>query len=258
MRYAKGTLSVSATRDIPLLLQARNSKFITHEQLFEFMESASFERSRNSFNWRVKRLLDSGYIASCKGNFGRGTMVYRITADGLVQLEDHGHFASALNSKTLHLPHPSQVHHALELNAVHLSLIRAHLLVRWQSDVETASLNTISRAPLEKDYDAIVDVWNGKQLARFGLEYERTLKSAAAYDKVRLALGQDGKIGCVLYLTSGLDVILHLSHELSGVPKRMAFATASVFRKHLLDTSVITNPSQPQIEFRELLRGGMF
>jgi hypothetical protein len=255
MRYAKGTLSVSASRDIPLLLQVRNSKFITHDQLFEFVQSASFERSRNSFNWRVKRLLGSHYISGCNGNFGRGTAVYRITADGLNQIEDHGHFAAALNSKTLHLPHASQIHHALELNAIHLALIRAHLLIRWQSDVETASSNTISRSPLEKDYDAIVDVWNGKQLARFGLEYERTLKGAAVYDRVRLALGQDGKIGCVLYLTSGFDIVLHLAHELSGLPKRMAFATASIFREQLLDTPVVIHPDQPQAPFRELLRG---
>lgn len=255
MRYATGTLSISVARDIPLLLQVRNSKFIAHDQLFEFMQMGGYERSRNSFNWRLKRLLDSQYIAACEGKFGRGTVVYRITVDGLHQLENHGHFATALNSKTLHLPHASQVHHALELNAVHLSLNRAQLLIRWQSDVETASSNTISRMPLEKDYDAIVDVWNGKQLARFGLEYERTLKSAAAYDKVRLALSHDGKIGCVLYLTSGSDVVVHLAHELSGVPKRIAFATANVFREQLLDAPVFTHPNQPQVRFRDLLSG---
>ena len=37
MRYAKGTHSISASRDIPLLMQVRNSKFITHQQLFSFM-----------------------------------------------------------------------------------------------------------------------------------------------------------------------------------------------------------------------------
>ena len=33
MRYAKGGLVISAERDIPLLLQVRNSRFVSHAQL---------------------------------------------------------------------------------------------------------------------------------------------------------------------------------------------------------------------------------
>ena len=255
MRYARGTLAVSPTRDIPLLARVRNSRFITHQQLFEFMQSGSYEYSRNSFNWRIHRLLNTGHISICEGKFGHGVMVYRITQDGLLQLENHGQFATVLNSRSGHLPHPSQVHHALELNSIHLSLIRARVLAAWQSDVEVSSSNTVSRSPLEKDYDAIVDVWNGDKLARFALEYERTLKSSRKYSRIRLALENENRIGCVLFLTSGPEIVLHLAHELSGVPQRLAFATASAFRERLLDTSVITHPHQPEVHFRQLLRG---
>lgn len=255
MRYARGTISVSLNRDIPLLALVRNSKFITHQQLFELMQSGRYEYSRHSFNWRMKRLVDSKYVSICEGNFGGGAVVYRITADGLLQLETHGQFAAVLNSRTLHLPDPSQVQHALELNSIRIALLRADVLAGWQSDVETASSNTIAEGPLKKDYDAIVDVWNGNQIARFALEYERTLKSARQYEKVRSALEDENRLGCFLYLTSGFEVVLHLAHELSGIPKRLAFATATAFRHRLLDTPVILHPHCPEVIFKQLLRG---
>ena len=253
MRYPKGTFVVSRERDIPLLLQVRNSRFITHQQLFEFMLHGGQDYSRNTFDWRTKRLVCAEYIFRCQGQFGKGSTVYRITPSGLLQLEDHGHFATVLNSKTEHLPHPSQVLHALELNAIHLALLHADVLAIWRSDVETASANTLSRVPLAKDYDAVVDVWNNDNLARFALEYERTLKSARQYDKIAQALESEDQIGCILYVTAGAEIVDHLVQELSGIPKRLAFATAREFRNGLLDTPVVIHCNQPKVPFRQLL-----
>jgi len=255
MRFARGSVSVSETRDIPLLLHVRNAKFISHDQLFHILQMAALEYSRESFNWRVKRLSSGHYLSACEGDFGNGTVVYRITRRGLTQLESNGHFAAVLNSKTQHLPHPSQVHHALELNAIQLELAREKILVAWKSDVEAASWNTVSRNPLEKDYDAVVDVWNRATAARFGLEYERTLKSGQQYDRIRRALETEDKLGCILYLTAGEEMSLHLANELSGVPKRLAFATAKAFRASLLDTMVTVFPGQPEVPFRSQLHG---
>jgi hypothetical protein len=255
MRYAKGTLSISASRDIPLLVQIRNSRFITHQQLFEFAQLAALESSRRCFGWRVQRLLASRNISVCEGIFGRETAVYCIARQGLRALENHCKFATVLNSATQHLPHPSHADHALELNSIQLALAHGNVLISWQSDVETASANTVSTRPLEKDYDAIVDVWNSHTMARFALEYERTLKSAQQYGKICRALEAETAVGCVLYLTSGEEISMHLAHELSGISKRLAFATAAAFRKNLLDTMVLTHPSDPEVSFRTQLRG---
>lgn len=257
MRYAKGTFSISESRDIPLLVQIRNSRFISHRQLFEFMQLAGIEYSRESFNWRVHRLKSANYISAWKSYFGSGSLVYSISRPGLVELENFGRFATVLNSKTQHLPHLSQIPHALELNSVQLELIRKNLLISWKSDVEVASSNTVSAEALEKDYDAIVDVWNDQTASRFALEYERTLKSLQQYAKVRRALEAEDKVGCILYLTSGEEICLHLANEFSGVAKRLAFATAREFREHLLDTMVMLYPGESRVPFRSQL-GGMF
>jgi hypothetical protein len=244
---------ISAERDIPLLRQVRNSRFVTHGQLFEFMKFGGFDRNRDSFRWRVKRLVECGQLDVCREVNGFGCPVYRIARGGIAWLEHHGQFAASLNSNTKHLPHLSQVLHSLELNRVQLALAQANQLAGWQSEVEVASFNAISRSPYGKDYDAIVDVWVGDTTARFALEYERTLKSSRRYAGIREALQGERRIGCILYLTSGVEILVHLVHELGPVNKCLAFASAGDFAKGLLDTSVVTGQDAEISRFRDLL-----
>ena len=254
MRYVKNSVVVQTDRDIPLLRQVRNSKFASHEQLFELMTFGGHECSRDSFGWRVRRLVKAGFLGICEGTFGAKSVVYRVTYKGIALLEHHGHFTTVLHSKTKHLPHTSQVFHSLELNRIQLALARQNLLANWQSEIEVASFNTISCAPYEKDYDAIVDVWIGEKTARFALEYERCLKSYRHYDRIRAALQAERQVGCILFLTSGMEVLVHLIHELNPVANKLAFAYARDFEQMLLDTRVVTTGNLAGTRFRELLQ----
>ena len=254
MRYAKNSVVVQVERDIPLLRQVRNSKFVSHPQLFELMRFGGRECSRDSFNWRVRRLLRAKFISLCEGSFGAPSSVYRISHEGIALLEYHGQFTTVMHSKTKNLPHIAQVFHSLELNRIHLALAAQNLLANWQSEIEIASFNTISSNPYRKDYDAIVDVWIGNRKARFALEYEHSLKSYRQYDRIRDALGAERQVGCILYLTSGMEVLLHLVQELQSVPRILAFANASSFRERLLETNVITGRNLAGTQFRELLQ----
>ena len=83
MRYAEDSVVVSAERDIPLLRQVRNSKFVSHIQLFELMKFGGLERSRDSFNWRVRRLVKCESCRSVTEVLARAQSVYRITETGL-------------------------------------------------------------------------------------------------------------------------------------------------------------------------------
>jgi len=254
MRYAKNSLVINPERDIPLLRQVRNSRFASHNQLFEFMQYGGLDHCRSSFNWRVRRLVSAGQLSVCQGVFGAGSAVYRITKDGLILLEHHGQFTSVLHSKTEHLPHPSQVLHSLELNRIQLALARKNLLAGWHSEVEIASFNTVSRAPYQKDYDAIVDVWVDDKKVCFALEYERSLKSARQYERVRQALQSECQVACVLYLTAGVEILVHLLHEFDSVNMNLAFANAGDFGELLLETTVVTNRRASGMKFRDLLQ----
>ena len=254
MRYAKNGLVIQAGRDIPLLRQVRNAKFISHAQLFDLMRFGAWERSRDSFNWRIRRLLNAGHLAICEGFCGAGSAVYHITRDGIHLLEHHGEFATVLHSNTQHLPHPSQIFHALQLNAIQVALANQNLLAGWQSEIEVASINTISRAPYQKDYDAVVDVWISDKTVRFALEYERTLKSARHYERIREALHRERQVACILYLCSGMEVLVHLIHEFESLPVNIAFANAKDFGQKLLETRVVTPTNLTGLTLVELLQ----
>ena len=254
MRYAKNNVVVRAERDVPLLRQVRNSKFVSHSQLFALMRFSGSESSRDCFSWRVRRLVKAGFLSICGGSFGAESAVYRITREGIALLEHNGQFTTVLHSKTEHLPHPSQVYHSLELNRIQLALANENLLACWQSEIEIASLNTISSTPYQKDYDAIVDVWNGDRRSRFALEYERSLKSYRQYDRIRTALQAEREVRHILYLASGMEVLVHLVRELNSVPEKLAFANAKDFEQMLLDTRVITSHSLAGSIFREFLQ----
>ena len=254
MRYVKNSVVIQAERDIPLLRQLRNSKFASHSQLFELMRFGGSECSRDSFGWRVRRLLKAGFLSICKGEFGSESAIYRITREGVALLEHYGQFTTVLHSRTEHLPHASQVFHSLELNRIQLALASENLLANWQSEIELASFNTISCSPYQKDYDAIVDVWVGEKTARFALEYERCLKSYRQYDRIRSALQAERQVGWILFLTSGMEVLVHLIHELNPLPNKLAFANARDFEQMLLETSVVTASNLAGTNFRELLQ----
>lgn len=254
MRYAKNGLAIQMGRDIPLLRQERNSKFVSQHQLFDLMHSGGWERSRDSFNWRLRRLLNARFVDICEGFFGAGSAVYRITRDGIHLLEHHGEFTTVLHSNTQHLPHTSQIFHALQLNSVQIALAKQNLLAHWQSDIEVASYNTISKTPYRKDYDAVVEVWLNGRTVKFALEYERTLKGAQHYERIRNALSSERQIGCVLYLSSGMEVLVHLLHEFQALSANIAITNASDFNHSLLDTRVLTPWNLSGMAFREFLQ----
>ena len=254
MRYLKGTFVITRERDIPLLLHVRNCRFVAHSQLLELLQYDAAAPCRNTYNWRVQRLLRTGHIQRVEGESFRGTPVYTITPKGLAELESHGEFAVVLNSRTRRMPDTHQVFHSLELNAIRLCLAHNGLLVNWQSEVELASINMVSHAPYQKDYDAIVKIWIGKEVREFALEYERSLKNSRQYESIREALASERQIECILYLAADHAILIALLHQLSPSPKRVGFLTAKAFREQLLDASVTVDRNRPMIPLEEFLR----
>jgi hypothetical protein len=254
MRYPKGTFVITAERDIPLLRQVRNSRFVAHGQLFELLHRDAVASCRSTFNWRVHRLLKTRHIERLQSVSWQGSPVYSITQNGLIELESQGEFAIALHSRTRRMPDRAQVFHALELNAIRLALGRNGLLVSWQSEVEISSKNMVSGTPYQKDYDAIVKVWVDNEPREFALEYERCLKGAKQYEMIRAALEAERQIGYVLYLVADPDLLLALLHQLTPLSKHLGFATARSFREQLLATSVITDASRALVPLEKFLQ----
>ena len=131
MRYIKDCISLSSEHDYPLLRQVLRSGFITHDQLFEFTRLGKYESNRSTFNWRARRLTKYGLIAQHMVPSARKAFVYSITPAGELELAGIGEQFLATPAKPDRNNKELQVAHSLELSSIHLSLLRAGLLVRW-------------------------------------------------------------------------------------------------------------------------------
>ena len=253
MRYPRGSIVISADGDIPLLREVRNSKFVSRIQLFSLLGGPASLRP-STFTGRLKRLADRQYVRALPQVVWHGSEVYSISPRGLMELESQGEFAVRLHSGTRHMPYPLHVYRALELNDIRLAMVGASLLAGWESKLEIASTNLVS-AKFQKDYDAVARVWSGEQIREFALEYERSLKAACRYVRMREALENERGVAAVLYLTSSPDLMFALLYHLTPTAKPIAFATAREFHRHLMATLVFTDPRRPPVTLDHFLAG---
>jgi len=244
MRYCKGSFVISLDKDIPLLLYVRNCKFISHQQLFEFLQRDGVATSRGSYNWRVQRLLKRHYLESVNSMRWQGCPVYSIARDGLLELETVGECAMAFNSATRQRRDQAAVFHAVELNAIRLALADQGVLIDWKTEIQVSSHNMVAEEPYQKDYDAIVRLLARDHVREFALEYERTLKSVKRYEKILDELEAEYQVDCIVYLTADPVLLRTLVPRLMPIGKRIAFTTARAVREQSLAAPVLAYPGQ--------------
>ena len=144
MGFQKGSISLSPGHDVPLLLQVLHSQFITHDQLFEFMRIGCYEFQKPSFNWRVRRLVESGLLERQCAQPVTPEPIYSITNIGKLMLADH---CPVMDSRR-HKDAASHVNliHSLQLNRLHLSLALQDVLADWQSEMAIRAKNEFTPA----------------------------------------------------------------------------------------------------------------
>ena len=79
MRFAKGSIEVNSGQDMQLLRQVVHSKFVTHDQLFEFMTLGAYENKQDRHStgafgdWWSTDFLERHYVPEISKKY-----VYRI------------------------------------------------------------------------------------------------------------------------------------------------------------------------------------
>jgi len=198
MGFQKGSITLSPVKDVPLLLQVLHSRFITHDQLFEFMLLGFYELKRASFNWRVRRLVQNGLLNRLCARPVTASPVYSITSVGALMLADHCPVLD--NGKQKDATTSVHLTHSLDLNELHLSLARQGVLEEWQSEVTIRVKNELTASGYVKDYDAIVTVRIDSRPVSFALEYERTVKKTKDYLRIRGLLERESRLRRFLYI----------------------------------------------------------
>jgi len=238
MRYPKGSIQLNQSRDLPLLRQILRSEFVAHSQLFEFMQLNHYERSRKSFDWRLRRLVDRELVRrqttpNCSGEF-----VYSVASGAAVLLQGMGEYCLVGHDRFNGKEAERSVAHSIGLNEIHLSVLRAGVLVRWVGPTEVRSQNELTGFGFAKDYDAVVTVRARGGEQRFALEYERSPKPLRYYRDVAAALGREAQVSHVLYLVSNYDLLQFISGLFRNSKCRVLFGLVKDWHAQLLDMPV--------------------
>ncbi len=238
MRYRKGSIELSQSRDLPLLRQILRSEFATHTQLFEFMRLNHYERSRKSFDWRLRRLVRYGFVLQREMPACGAQPVYSVGRTGALLLQGLGEYYLLGNERGNPNRVEPSVLHSIELNEIHLTLLRSGLLSRWIPAIEVRSQNELTRFGYAKDYDAIVTMHTDTGEERFALEYERTPKGAKFYRAISANLAHEQHVDRILYLASNYDLLRFVSTFFTNAKFPVYFGLARDWHERLLDMRV--------------------
>ena len=251
MRYAKGAIQLNQAYDYPLLRQVLRSDFILHHQLFEFLEIGHYERSRQSFAWRVRRLLRHGLLRSQNVAIFGGDLVYSVAPLAANHLRGSGE--ACLVSLSRPRPSPVSLLHAVELNEIHLSALRSGLSMYWTYAIEIRCQNELTQFHYAKDYDAVVRVGSNGHESRLALEYERTPKAKSYYEEVARAVGEETTVSCILYLVPGCHMLSYVSRHFSKTSARVCFGLVRDWHAAQLNMPVTKPGSYVTHRLQELL-----
>lgn len=256
MRYWKGSITLSSTRDYPLLRHVLQSVFITHNQLFELLKLDYCVSSRNAFNNRVLRLVKHGLLIRRERLVANHDIVYSLSATAASALGLNGNPLGHSTSKGNPNITDRHLHHSIDLNEIHLALKRTGSLVYWMPEAEVRSRNDLTPYGYWKYYDAVVVVRLGGQDCKFALEYERTPKAARHYVAIRERLDQETSIRQFLYLVPNHDLMWFIAEKLSQCKRAVCIGLFHDFLEQNLALPVRRNGSPATLALASVLTRG--
>jgi hypothetical protein len=253
MRYRKGSIELNPSRDLPLLRQILRSEFVTHAQLFEFMRLNHYERTRKSFEWRLRRLVRHGLVLQRTMPTCRGQQVYSVARSSALLLQGLGDYYLLGRERGNRIGFESSVLHSVELNEIHLTMLRSGVLIRWVPAIEIRSQNELTGFGYAKDYDAIVTVRSDKVEARFALEYERSPKAAKFYRAIAAGIAREQDVDYILYLAPNYDLLRFVSSFFMNAKRPVYFGLVRDWHEQLLDMRVSHCAMSNGLRLRDVL-----
>jgi hypothetical protein len=217
------------------------------------MKHGGYERDRRVFDWRLRRMVTHGVVLKLQTPAQRAEPIYSISPSGAVLLQSSGECFVPLPSPRGPRDRELKVLHAVELNDLRLTLLRAGLEILWVAESEIRSRNELTPSGYAKDYDALVTVSLAGRSARFALEYERTLKSNQKYRDIAKLLEDERAVERVLYLLPNYDLVSFLAGFFERVRCLVFLGVAQAWHEKLLDMPVLDPRSRSYSPLREVL-----
>ena len=252
MRYAKGSIQLSQAHDYPLLRQVLRSGFVTHDQLYCLMQLSHHEFNRHSFTWRLRRLVKHSFVVrQSMPRVAGGQFVYCIGDNGATLLQGAGEYCLIGPRREDKAEDGATVFHALEVNEIHLTLLRSGLSFRWIPATEIRSQNELTTFGYAKDYDAVVEITCANGSVKFGLEHERSAKAERHYRLIARRMTQERHLGHVLYLLPNRDLADYVARFFTQRVPRVYFGLAQDWHAQVLEMPVLAAAGNKRISLRE-------
>jgi hypothetical protein len=252
MRYAKGSIHLSQAHDYPLLRQVLRSGFVTQDQLYGLMHLSHHEWNRHTFSWRLRRLVKHSFVVrQSVPAVAEGQFIYSIGDSGAMLLQSAGEYCLIGLRREDKAEDRAAVFHALEVNDIHLTLLRSGLAFRWIPATEIRSQNELTTFGYAKDYDAVVEIMWANGSVKFGLEYERSAKAERHYRLIAHRMTQERHLGHVLYLLPNRDLADYVSRFFTQRVPRVYFGLLQDWHAQVLEMPVVAAPADKRISLRE-------
>ena len=197
-------------------------------QLYEFLHPVRLTRNaRDSFNWRVRRLVDHGFIERVRVN-GLGN-VLSLGPEGELFLQGKEATIVERVSRNSVGNRRTGIWHDVDLFGIQVALRRAGVVTSWQYETEIRATNDFTPFGYCKDYDAVVTFGVNGTSATVALEYERTAKSSREYERISADLNRETRISRFLYLVPSLQMQSFLVHALRRTTRHLYIAISQEF-----------------------------
>lgn len=228
MRYVPGLIAISEEADLPILRMVYRAGHLTTSQLYEYLNPVRLVRgSRDSFNWRVRRLAEHGFIERVKVA-GLGN-VLSLGVNGELFLQGKEVTVVERISRRSERNGRNGIWHDVDLFGIQLALRRAGVVRSWQYETEIRATNDFTPFGYRKDYDAIVAFDVDGSSGTAALEYERTAKSSRAYERIAADLSRETKVSVFLYLVPSLYMRSFLLHAFRRLMRPLHVALSDEF-----------------------------
>src|SRR5260370_3537603 len=112
------------------------------------MKLGCHEVRRQSFNWRIKRLVDHGMVQRHYAPAAASTYIYSIDTVGFLYLQGMGEYCPSSVFSPTKTPDQLKSIHSIEVNELHLSLARANLVEAGIPEDKISSSNDLNNSCL--------------------------------------------------------------------------------------------------------------
>ncbi|HET8924396.1 MAG TPA: hypothetical protein VFN26_15525 [Candidatus Acidoferrum sp.] len=204
----------------------------------------------------MRRLVDRGLVLRQTLAAGTGDAVYSVASSAATLLQSMGEYCLVGCGGTGREKSNRNVLHAIGLNDIHLSALRAGLLVRWMGSMEIRSQNELTAFGFAKDYDAIVTIRTDIGERRFALEYERTPKAARCYRAIAAGMSHEVHVNRLVYLVANYDILRFVSGFFTKAVYPVFFGLLTDWHSHLLEMPVLDGLGKRAFPLQQALNGG--